>query len=291
MRIRLPLLVAATGVAGVAAYRLALRPWWAAWGVDPAEAGAPLPGDDLLPAPDHVETRGIDVAAPPEAVWPWLVQMGYGRGGWYSYDRIDMKGGSTTRIHPDLQRLAVGDSVPVAPGFGFPVREIEPGHALVLYMDDEVAGAQRTAAAAAATGDAPPNVRASGAFLDATLAPRFAVSWAFIVEPRPGGSRLVERVRISMEAASAGGRASGALLGFGVFVMLRKQLLGIRDRAERLAAGRLDPASGSMTAAEAVPVSEAAPVAGPHPTSEPAPGSEPALESGEPVAAAEPILA
>jgi len=70
------------------------------WGVDPIEATQLLPGDELVTEPTTSDTRGIDIAAPPEQVWPWLVQMGYKRAGWYSYDAIDMNQGSSREIVP-----------------------------------------------------------------------------------------------------------------------------------------------------------------------------------------------
>ena len=245
MRIRTALLIAGAGYAG---YRFALRPWWERWGVDPIEAGAPLPGDDLVLAPDHVETRGIDIAAPPEAVWPWLVQLGYGRGGWYSYDRLDMEGSSASGILPELQGLAVGDVVPTHPTGGLVVRELDPGRSLVLYFDDEIIDAQAKAAKARTVGRTPANLQASGAFLSATTSAGFVASWAFVLEPRGAGTRLIERFRIAMEGGGAASKLGAPAIGLGVFVMMRKQLLGIRDRVE----GRASTA-GALHAAEPAP--------------------------------------
>jgi hypothetical protein len=244
MRIRTVLLLAGAGYAG---YRLALKPWRDSWGVDPVEAGAALAGDDLVLAPDHVETRGIDIAAPPEAVWPWLAQMGYGRAGWYSYDRIDMEGGSADAIHPELGALAVGDIVPTHPSGGLAVREVDPGHTLVLYIDDTMVQAQAKAAKATAAAATPANLQASGAFMSAGMGSRFTASWAFVLEPRGSGSRLVERFRIAMEGGGSAGRVAGPAVGFGVFLMMRKQLLGIRDRVE--AAGSAPPAEAPASPA------------------------------------------
>lgn len=260
MRIRTALLIAGAGYAG---YQLAIRPWWDRWGVEPAEAGAPLPGDDLVLAPDHVETRGIDIAAPPEAVWPWLVQMGYGRGGWYSYDRLDMDGGSATEIRADLQELAVGDVLPTHPAGGFVVRELDPGRSLVLYIDDALIESQEKAAKARTTTGTPANLKASGAFLSATTSPRFVASWAFVLEPRGSGSRLTERFRVVMEGGGAASRLGAPALGFGVFLMTRRQLLGIRDRVE----GRVPLAVTHEP--------EAAETTEPEATQEPVPEQEP----------------
>ncbi len=261
MRIRTALLIAGAGYAG---YRLALRPWWDKWGVDPAEAGEPLIGDDLVLAPDHVETRGIDIAAPPEAVWPWLVQMGYGRGGWYSYDRIDMEGGSAASVRPELQSIAVGDVVPTHPAGGFVVREVDPGRALVLYIDDAIIEAQAKAAKATGTEATPANLRASGAFLSTATTPRFEASWAFVVEPHGTGSRLIERFRVVMQGGGAASRMASLPLGFGVFLMMRKQLLGIRDRVEAAVQGTVvtEPRAGAErpeAAAETEPAEVLAP--------------------------------
>ena len=85
---------------------LRLRREHETWGIVPADRARPLTGDELVPDADIVETRSLDIAAPPSAVWPWLGQMGYGRGGWYSYDQLDMRGPSAQAIDPDLQGLA-----------------------------------------------------------------------------------------------------------------------------------------------------------------------------------------
>src|SRR4051812_21258739 len=82
--------------------------WWRTWGVDAETSAKPLAGDDLVPTPSAIETRTLTIDAPPDAVWPWLVQMGYGRAGWYSYDTMDNRGKSVERIVPDWQSIAVG---------------------------------------------------------------------------------------------------------------------------------------------------------------------------------------
>lgn len=95
------------------------------------------PGDDLISAPRKTITHAITINASADRVWPWLVQMGAGRAGWYSYDRIDNGGRqSAGRILPGLQHLRVGDLVPATPGAkdAFLVRDIDPGHYLVLVV-------------------------------------------------------------------------------------------------------------------------------------------------------------
>jgi hypothetical protein len=231
--------VGAVGVAGVAAgYAVAVRPLWRTWGIDPDEADLPLPGDDLVPDAMRTDTRGIDIAAPPDAVWPWLVQMGYGRAGWYSYDAMDMRGSSADRVVPDLQALSVGDEIPTSPESSFSARVVEPGRALVLFVDDDAVAEQASRARAASDAGqgpeaTPANLRAAGAMMSPMG--DFAASWAFVLEPRDDGrsTRLLERVRVRMAIPGKGGAVAGPLLGLGVFVMQRKQMLGIRDRVER----------------------------------------------------------
>ncbi len=218
------------------------RTMWRRWGIDRDEATRSLPGDELVRSAEAVDTRGIDIAAPPAAVWPWLVQMGYGRAGWYSYDQLDMNHPSADRVLPEFQALAVGDVLPTDPGGGFEVRVVDPERALVVYIDRALVGAQRARPAAPSgerLGAASANVRATGAYLDRAVSGEFAASWAFVLEPGNSGTRLIERFRATMAPApSPSGRTAvvpgfaRSMLGFGVFVMVRRQMLGIRDRAE-----------------------------------------------------------
>lgn len=230
-------------IASASAYAgfVSARTIWRSWGIDPAEGAKALPGDDLVAEPKASDTRGIDIAAPPEQVWPWLVQMGYGRAGWYSYDQMDMDRASLGHIDGALQTLAVGDILPTHPGGGFEVKVLEPERALVVYSDRDLVNAQAAAVKPeAGLESASANVRATGAYLDKAMTGDFAASWAFVLEPRgDGGTRLIERFRASMAAPE---RPSGkpfsipgfafSILGFGVFVMIRRQMLGIRARAE-----------------------------------------------------------
>jgi len=247
----------ALAAAGWAAYATTMR-WYRTWGIDPAEALKVLPGDELVPEPSACDTRGLTIDAPPEAVWPWLVQMGYGRGGWYSYDAVDMKGASAGTIQPEHQSLEVGDVVPTDPGGGFVVKVVEPEQALVLYIDPEVLAARNAATVPVA--DATPGLAASGRFLETALPPQFTAAWAFVLEPLDGGrTRLLERFRIRLDGASTGSRFLGPLLDFGLFVMTQRQMLGIRARAEKLARDRealhrdVDEVAGRAMSAEAAP--------------------------------------
>ena len=143
MRMRIVLAGTVIGTAtGIGLSRVAR--WRRTWGIDPSEAAKPLPGDDLVPVTTAIETRGITIDAPPDAVWPWLVQMGFGRGGWYSYDQLDMGGTSAVALNPQWATLAIGDIMPTSPGTGFAVRVLDPGHALVLFSDTALVESQMT---------------------------------------------------------------------------------------------------------------------------------------------------
>jgi hypothetical protein len=100
-------LLIASGVTGT--YLLLVGPWQRRWGATDEEVRRAMPGDALLRPDAPSTTRAITVDASPEVVFPWLLQIGYGRGGWYSYDWIDNDGKpSIERIDPALQRLGGG---------------------------------------------------------------------------------------------------------------------------------------------------------------------------------------
>ncbi len=233
--------VAAGAAAAWAGLRVA-RDAHSHWGVDASASATPLPGDDLVPEPDAIDTRVIDIDASVDAVWPWLVQMGYGRAGWYSYDALDMDQTSADSIDRRWQSLAVGDTMPTHPGGGFEVKVLEAPGSLVLYLDRAMVEAQEQAAKdgsgerPAGAGAATANVRATGTYLSQTMQGDFAASWAFRIEPRGvGKSRLIERFRVRMEAPPKAQRFMGlarGVLGYGVFVMTRRHMLGVKDRAE-----------------------------------------------------------
>jgi hypothetical protein len=245
--VRLALLGAAMSAAIGAV--VALNRWRSRWGVDPTDADRILPGDDLVPAPSNTDTRGIEIDAPTAAVWPWLVQMGYERAGWYSYDQLDMKGRSADTIIPELQSLKVGDIMPTFPGGGFEVRVLDEGRALSVYTDTAIVAAQ--AAAFTQRQEAvPAGLRVSGSIMR-TTPPDFAASWTFVLEPLSGDrTRLIERVRVWYGVGTALSAITGPAFGFGVFLMTRRQMLGIRDRVERAAR------QGAPETAEVAPTEE-----------------------------------
>ena len=130
------------GAAAVLACYLVWRPRMLTWGATPEEAAETLPGDDATPHARTQWTRAITIDAPPEQVWPWLVQMGIGRAGFYTHDRVErmlfgaryVEGRhSATKIHPELQGLAVGDRIYLGGGVHAPVTEVEPNRHLVTF--------------------------------------------------------------------------------------------------------------------------------------------------------------
>ncbi len=209
--------VALTG-AGIAAW-ITLRPRVSSWGATPEEITRQLPGDDLVPHPLYQTTRAIAVKAPAEAVWPWVVQLGQNRGGFYTYDllenlfRLDIH--SADRIHDEWQDLTAGeDYVALDPQqtMKMTIRVFEPPHAFVIRS-----GAP----------DEPP--APPGDFFKGEL----AFGWAFIVEPIDSSrSRLVIRTRSSWRNTLAARLARLVVLEPVHFAMEEGMLRGIRDRAE-----------------------------------------------------------
>jgi hypothetical protein len=194
-------------VMGEQLYRRRLRERTLNWGASAEESAGSFPGDELLAEPDIVATRAITIGAPPSAVWPWLVQMGPGRAGAYTYDWIENLFGlnmhSADRIHPEWQGLQVGEVVRSGEDKpGMRVEILEPERALV-------------------------NRSEAGDWV-----------WAFVLVPENGSTRLISRNRISMKGVAAGQRLGMLVMEPGSLVMERKMLRGIKERAERAAAAR-----------------------------------------------------
>jgi hypothetical protein len=195
-----------TGV-GIVYARL-FRPWATSWGATEEERTRHLPGDDVVAKADFVATRAITIGAPPSAVWPWLLQIGSGRAGWYSYDRIDNGGvSSATSIVPELQHLEVADLVPMIAGrdVGVWVKEIQPDRRM-LWWDRK------------------------GEY-----------SWEWVLEDREEGTRLISRLRATTHPWTGRMLYEIAATNGDVF-MMRKLLLGLRARAEALA----EPSKGDL---------------------------------------------
>ena len=192
-------------------YWFPIRRWMGRWGATSSDLTRVMAGDGLIAHPTYSGTMAVIVSARPEHIWPWLVQMGYQRGGLYSHDWLDRLFGyldrpSADRILPEFQHLAVGDEIPLGRGPSWPVAAIEPDHALVLDM------------------------RNMG-----------GIDWVwqfglYAVEGR--GTQLVSRSRVRARTVWA------RLLTFAIepagFVMTRRMLLGLKQRAEALAATQGD---------------------------------------------------
>jgi hypothetical protein len=137
---RLPKLVGLLALTAV--YWFPVRRWSSRWGTTPEELARVMPGDALIPNATEMSMQAVTVNAPPEDIWPWLVQVGYQRGGLYSYDWLDRLFGfldrpSATRILPEFQHLAVGDKIPWGrAGTELTVGVVEPLRALALSHED-----------------------------------------------------------------------------------------------------------------------------------------------------------
>jgi hypothetical protein len=133
--------IGGAGLALAVVYWLAVRRWFSRWGTTPEELARVMPGDALIPDTTDMSMQAITINAPPEDIWPWLVQIGYQRGGLYSYDWLDRLFGfldrpSAVRILPEFQQLAVGDKVPWGrTGTELTVGVMEPLRALALSYE------------------------------------------------------------------------------------------------------------------------------------------------------------
>lgn len=211
-------LLGALLVGGTLAASPLLRDWYNRWGATEAETRRALPGDDLVPHPILGYTRAITIATPVERVWPWLAQIGQGRGGLYSYDGLENLVGcqihSVERILPEHQNPQVGEPIRLGPP-GYPcfaVAAVEPPTILTLVSADPQTG-QPTQ----------PGERSQKAYSHAT--------WQFCLEPAGAGrTRLLVRQRLDFNPDMAWIWRLTEPVGF---VMERRMLLGIRSRAER----------------------------------------------------------
>jgi len=201
-------------------YWFLIRRWMSRWGTSSSDLARTMAGDGLLPNPTYSGTTAVIVNAPPAHIWPWLVQIGYQRGGLYSYDWLDRLFGyldrpSATRILPEFQHLAVGDRIPLGMGPSWPVAAIEPCRALVLDM------------------------RNMGGF---------DWVWQFGLYPvDEKRTRLVSRSRVRPQTVWA--RLFTYVIEPAGFLMTRRMLLGIKQRAEALRLARTDDASAARAVA------------------------------------------
>lgn len=187
------------------AYLRWVRPWQLTWGATADEVATALPGDEVVGRPSFNATRAVSIAAPPECIYPWLVQMGVGRAGWYSYDVLDnLARPSATTILPEHQQIKVGDVVPMSPDGQQGMRVLDfTQNSWLLWWD----GLGHS-------------------------------TWAWSIQPAADGtSRLVSRVRMRYRWLSAS-ILFGLLVEFFDLIMMRRAMLGIAQRAEALASAR-----------------------------------------------------
>jgi hypothetical protein len=199
--------IAVAGSGSIAALALIGRTRLLRWGATDEEIDAAQPGDDLIADPDISATRAITVRRSSDVVWPWVAQLGQGRGGFYSYDFLENLVGcdihSANSVVARWQQVQVGDDVRLAPNAALEVALAEPGHALVLRGSVPL-------------GSSPP----------------FDFTWAFVLCEAPDGTtRLLARERYSYKRWWT--RLLVEPTEVISFVMTRKMLLGIRARAER----------------------------------------------------------
>jgi hypothetical protein len=212
----------------IGAFRIAItvvlspvvRSWYNRWGATDEEVQQSLPGDDLVPNSRLGYTRAVTVLAPAADVWPWLVQIGHGRGGLYSYDWLENLVGcdihSSDQVVPEFQDLTVGDIIGLGPE-GYPcfaVVAIEPGQTLVLQGAD-------------------PKTRQPPQPTDSKTKGYVNASWAFFLdEQHDGTTRLIARQRLDYSRDMALIWRTAEPVNF---VMERKMLLGLKTRAEAMA--------------------------------------------------------
>lgn len=185
------------------------------WGSTPSEMAATLPGDELISGPADNITRAVTINTSIAEVWRWLVQIGCGRGGMYSYDWLENLGGlgihSTNEIHDGWQRLATGDRIVLVPagwmgmkeGYSVPVARVDRDRALVLRQS-------------------PPEHQ-------------WNAVWSFVIVPNgPKSCRLLSRSRTERRPGIRGllMRLATEAMDPATMVMTRKMLLGVKQRAE-----------------------------------------------------------
>jgi len=191
---RIVLLATAFLVVLVALFYLVYRPWQLSWGATADEVTRPMVGDGLVENPTFNATRAVTINAPAELIWPWIVQIGYKRAGFYSWDILDNNGiPSAERIMPEYQNLKIGDVVPLSKETDAEVIDMESNERLLLVFQ-------------------------SGS----------TVTWAWaLYKIDAERTRLVTRLRWRTTSV-----VSQFVLDAFEIIMMRKCLLGIKRRAE-----------------------------------------------------------
>ena len=183
-------------VASVLVSLYVYRQWALNWGATEEETNRSMPGDDVVINPTFNATRAVTIQARPEEIWPWIIQIGYKKAGFYSYDRLDNDGiSSAERIIPEYQGLQAGDLIPMSKDSYAEVAVLEPERFMLLVFQD---------------GDWSNN------------------TWAWgLYRQDEKHTRLVTRLRVGQNSA-----VSGLMLDFFEIIMMRKCMLGIKSRAE-----------------------------------------------------------
>jgi hypothetical protein len=199
-------------------YARLARPRMARWGATDGEVADAMPGDGEIPEPQFAVTRAVTIAAPPEAVWPWILQIGYHRAGWYAYDLFDNDDiPSAETILPEFQHLEIGQVIGEE---GLAVREFEPGRHLVLafhYPKTEWVVKQG-------------------------VWPKFGhCSMCLLLRPAQDGERTRLLYRVRLSAPPLGRALFAAFFEPADFVQSRRMLTGIKRRAETHDVGRFAP--------------------------------------------------
>ena len=201
--------VLSASVIATATYILVGRPRQLSWGATDRECEERLTGDDLILDADLTATRAITIRASAGEVWPWIAQLGQGRGGFYSYDFLENLVGcdihSADRIVPEWQDVEVGDEVRLAPEVGLAVASLEQGRSLVLR----------------------------GGVPIGNTTPPYEFSWAFVLRDESDNTtRLLVRERYTYTRPWA--RLVVEATEVISFVMSQKMLRGIKSLAEQL---------------------------------------------------------
>ena len=214
----------------VGVYALGVRPRLLRWGATDEEVQRPYPGADLIRGGTRGATMAVTIDAPAERVWPWLVQMGIDRGGWYSWDRLDNWGRrSTERIHPEWQQIAVGDHVSAMPdgSMWWEIAALEPKRFLGPRASVDLRGRPFDP-----TG--PP--------------PRFSTDslWGFLLEPEPGGrTRLVVSGYWALRPRWLQPFLSVLFLEIEHWIMQMRQFANLKRRSEGIALATADAVAGA----------------------------------------------
>lgn len=201
------------------AYALVVRPRMLRWGATNEEIDHAYPGAELIPEGQRSATMAVTIEAPPARVWPWLVQMGTDRGGWYSWDRLDNWGRSSTdRIHPEWQQISVGDRFAGTPdgSQSWEVAALDPKRFLALRMSLDLRGHPFD----------PQATRRPRSYTDSL--------WGFLLDELPGDrTRLVVSGYWTLRPRRLQPIISFLFMEPAHWIMQTRQFANLRRRAER----------------------------------------------------------